>query len=149
VKLDLSVDANLPPDYVAKEELRLEAYRRLAAVTTEAEVDDIRNEWLDRYGPVPPAADALLAVARLRAECVRTGVREVTVARGTARLAPLVLPTSMRIRLQRLHRDAVYKEDSSQLVAPVPRGADPAEFIGGLLRELVPEEEPSIASAAP
>src|SRR5205823_11917821 len=81
IKLDLAVDANLPRDYVAKEELRLEAYRRLAAVTTQAEVDDIRDEWMDRYGPVPAAAESLLAVARLRAECVRTGVREVTVAR--------------------------------------------------------------------
>jgi transcription-repair coupling factor (superfamily II helicase) len=43
-------DAYLPADYVAKEELRLEAYRRLAGVTTEAEVDDIRAEWEDRYG---------------------------------------------------------------------------------------------------
>src|SRR5205823_4431704 len=149
VKLDLPVDANLPRDYVAKEELRLEAYRRLAAVTTQAEVDDIREEWLDRYGPAPTAAEALLAVARLRAECVRTGVREVTVARATARLAPLELPTSMRIRLQRLHGDAVYKEDLGQLVVPVPRNADPAEFLVGLLRELVPEEEASLASTAP
>ena len=55
IKLDLPVDANLPKDYVAQEELRLEAYRRLAAVTTDAEVDDIRAEWVDRYGPVPAA----------------------------------------------------------------------------------------------
>ena len=53
-----------PPDYVAKEELRLEAYRRLAAVTTDAEVDDIRAEWEDRYGPVPAPAEALLDVGR-------------------------------------------------------------------------------------
>ncbi len=82
IKLDLPLDANLPPEYVAKEELRLEAYRRLAAVTTVAEVDDIRAEWLDRYGPVPATAEALLEVAGLRAECVRTGVREVTVTKG-------------------------------------------------------------------
>ena len=68
VKLDLPLDANLPKSYVEKEELRLEAYRRLAAVTTEAEVDDIRAEWEDRYGPVPDAAAALLGVARLRGE---------------------------------------------------------------------------------
>jgi hypothetical protein len=55
----------------------------------------------------------------------------------------------MRIRLQRLHRDAVYKEDLGQLVVPVPRGAGPAEFLVGLLRELVPEETASVASAAP
>jgi transcription-repair coupling factor (superfamily II helicase) len=149
VKLDLAVDANLPPDYVAKEELRLEAYRRLAAVTTHEEVDDIQAEWLDRYGPVPPAADALLAVAHLRAECVRAGVREVAVARGTARLAPLVLPTSRRIRLQRLYKEAVYKEDLEQLVFPLPRGTDAAPYLVDVLRELVPAEEPSVVSVAP
>jgi transcription-repair coupling factor (superfamily II helicase) len=149
VKLDLAVDANLPPDYVAKEELRLEAYRRLAAVTTHEEVDDIQAEWLDRYGPVPPAADALLAVAHLRAECVRTGVREVAVARGTARLAPLVLPTSRRIRLQRLYKEAVYKEDLEQLVLPLPRGTESAPYLVEVLRELVPAEEPSVVSVAP
>src|SRR6059058_5880027 len=40
VKLELPLDANLPKDYVAKEELRLEAYRRLAVVETPSEVDD-------------------------------------------------------------------------------------------------------------
>jgi transcription-repair coupling factor (superfamily II helicase) len=149
VKLDLAVDANLPPDYVAKEELRLEAYRRLAAVTTQQEVDDIEAEWLDRYGPVPPAAGSLLTVARLRAECVRSGVREVTVAKGTARLAPLVLPTSRHIRLQRLYKKAVYKEDISQLVLPLSPGTDPAPYLVELLRELVPAEEPSVVSVAP
>ncbi|MBV8236964.1 MAG: transcription-repair coupling factor [Acidimicrobiia bacterium] len=149
VKLDLAVDANLPPDYVSKEELRLEAYRRLAAVTTQAEVDDIQAEWLDRYGPVPSTAEALLAVARLRAECVRAGVREVTVARGTARIAPLALATSRRIRLQRLYKEAVYKEDLEQLVLPLPRGTDPAPYLVEVLRELVPAEEPSVVSVAP
>jgi transcription-repair coupling factor (superfamily II helicase) len=149
VKLDLAIDANLPPEYVAKEELRLEAYRRLASVTTQDEVDDIQAEWVDRYGPVPPAAAALLAVARLRAECVRTGVREVAVARGTARLAPLVLVTSKRIRLQRLYKEAVYKEDIEQLVLPLPRGTEPASYLVEVLRELVPAEEPSVVSVAP
>src|SRR3712207_3432896 len=45
IKLELPFDANLPKDYVAKEELRLEAYRRLATVSTQQEVDDIRAEW--------------------------------------------------------------------------------------------------------
>ena len=57
IKLDVPTDAFLPTDYVAKEELRLEAYRRLAAVTTPSEVDDIRAEWEDRYGPLPTPAD--------------------------------------------------------------------------------------------
>ncbi len=149
IKLDVPIVANLPPDYVAGGEQRLEAYRRLAAVTTQAEVDDIRAEWLDRYGPMPPPAEALLAVAGLRAECVRTGVREVTVARGTARISPLELRMSQQIRLQRVARDAVYKEDIQQLVAPLARGVDPVWAVVQLLRLLVPEEQATVVSVAP
>ena len=149
IKLELPLDANLPPAYVGKEELRLEAYRRLAAVTSEAEVADIRAEWEDRFGPVPPPAEALLAVATLRAECVRTGVREVTVTKGpgfggpkyVARVAPLQLPTSKRIRLQRLYKDTVYKEDSGQLQLPVKAAGDSVTTVIAALRELVPEED--------
>ncbi|HET7489940.1 MAG TPA: transcription-repair coupling factor [Acidimicrobiales bacterium] len=147
VKLDIPVAANLPPDYVSREDLRLEAYRRLSTVTSQAEVDDIHTEWLDRYGPLPPPAEALLRVGRLRAECVRTGVREVTVARDVIRLAPLRLKTSQTIRLKRLFPRAVYKEDLAQLVIPVIRNADPAEAVMALLHTLVPEGD-EVAAAS-
>jgi transcription-repair coupling factor (superfamily II helicase) len=149
IKIDIPVVANLPPEYVTGGEQRLEAYRRLAAVTTQAEVDDIRAEWLDRYGPMPPPAESLLAVAGLRAECVRTGVKEVTVARGTARLTPLELRVSQQVRLQRVARDAVYKEDLQQLIAPLARGADPLLAVLTLLRLLVPDEPAPVVSVAP
>jgi len=149
VKLDVPLPAHLPSDYVAKEELRLEAYRRLAAVTSQSEVDDVVAEWNDRYGPPPPPAEALVEVARLRAECVRTGVREVAVIRGTARLSPVALRASEEMRLRRLQPKAVYKHDAEQLIVPVPRRENPAVFVRDLLGQLVPESEPSVASAAP
>jgi transcription-repair coupling factor (superfamily II helicase) len=147
VKLDLPVDAHLPADYVAKEDLRIEAYRRLAAVTSESEVDDIRTEWLDRYGPVPEPAESLLAVARLRANCHRTGVREVVVskapafggARFVARLTPLSLKTSQTIRLQRLYKGAVYKEDARQVQVPLREAASSPDQIVDFLRTMVPD----------
>jgi transcription-repair coupling factor (superfamily II helicase) len=149
IKLDLPVNAHLPADYVAREDLRLEAYRRLALVTTHDEVSDIRSEWLDRYGPLPEPAEALLKIGDLRAECARTGVREVTVVKGgsglsggaaTARLSPLSLKTSARIRLQRRWPKAIYKEDIGQIVLPLPRGSEPVSDLTGLLAELVPKE---------
>jgi transcription-repair coupling factor (superfamily II helicase) len=152
IKIDVPVDAHLPADYVAREDLRLEAYRRLAAVTTQAEVDDIAAEWADRYGPPPPAATALLDVARLRAECARTGVREANVAKGTARLEPLRLSASQGIRLQRLYKSAVYKEDLGQLVVPLPRDANPAQALVALLTALIPpavEAGQPVPSSAP
>jgi transcription-repair coupling factor (superfamily II helicase) len=140
VKLDVPIDANLPAEYVGKEELRLEAYRRLAAVTTQGEVDDIRAEWEDRYGPVPEPAEKLLAIARLRAECHRVGVRDVAIAKNQARLAPLKLRASEVMRLRRVSRDAIYKEDLGQIVLPLKRGADPALELVRILTELVPGE---------
>jgi transcription-repair coupling factor (superfamily II helicase) len=146
IKLDLPVDAHLPPEYVTKEELRLEAYRRLATVQTASQVEDVRAEWEDRYGPVPAPAEALLAVAHLRAECHRTGVREVVVTPNRtgpghmARLSPLVLRTSASIRLRRLARDAVVKEDLRQVAVPLRKGIDVVGALTDLLRGLVPAE---------
>ena len=153
IKLDLPVTANLPAEYVAREDLRLEAYRRLATVTAHGEVDDIESEWLDRYGPLPDPARALLRIAHLRAECARLGIREVAVVASggglagggyTARLSPLQLKTSQKVRLTRLAPKAVYKEDIGQLVLNLPKTTDPAEHLTVLLGELAPP----VASAA-
>jgi transcription-repair coupling factor (superfamily II helicase) len=142
LKLDVPTDAFLPAEYVAKEELRLEAYRRLATVTTQAEVDDIRTEWEDRFGPLPGAAEALLTVGSLRAECHRLGITDVQITSEQVKLAPLELKLSESMRLKRLARDAKIKEDVSQVVVPLPRGrsgsADPAGYIVGLLRDIIP-----------
>ncbi|MCU1452636.1 MAG: mfd, partial [Acidimicrobiales bacterium] len=157
IKLDLPLDANLPVDYVTKEELRLEAYRRLATVTSPTEVDDIRTEWEDRFGPVPEPALQLLEVARLRAECHRLGLREVNVTKGpgfggpawTARVSPIVLKASQTVRLARLFKGAVAKPDQEQLVLPVPKTPELAGTLVDLLRQLVPltEEAPAPAPA--
>jgi transcription-repair coupling factor (superfamily II helicase) len=146
IKLDLPLHANLPKDYVAKEELRLEAYRRLAAVTEDTEVDDVKIEWEDRYGPIPDEASALLDVARLRAECARLGLREVNVVRTTgfgaptwtARLSPVQLKVSQEVRLKRLVPKAVYKPDQQQVVLPVKGGRAVATDLVDLLAELFP-----------
>ncbi|MHB1785926.1 MAG: transcription-repair coupling factor [Acidimicrobiales bacterium] len=148
IKLDLAVDANLPRDYVSREDLRLEAYRRLAGVTTPEEVADIEEEWKDRFGPLPSVAQALLGVARLRAECARTGVVEVTVTparagsgnmgQSTVRLSPLDLATSATIRLKRLYPKAIFKPESRQLVLSLPPRADVAPYLVDLLEALRP-----------
>ena len=84
IGLELPIAAYLPEDYLGREDLRLDAYRRLAAVTTPDEVAEIEAEWVDRFGAVPSPAAALLGVARLRAECVRVGVTDVTVVNNPA-----------------------------------------------------------------
>ncbi len=146
VVIDIPVDAHLPREYVSRDDVRMEAYRRLAAVTTQEDVDDVRTEWLDRYGPLPPAAEALLSVARLRAECVRVRATSVSVQKGVARIEGLALRESQKVRLRRLAPRAVAKDDGD---VAIPLAVRPDEVSGTLLellRELIP---PGSAGEAP
>src|SRR4029077_21143383 len=97
VQIDLPVTAHLPREYVARDDVRMEAYRRLAAVATPADVEDVRAEWADRYGPRPGPASVLLDFARLRAECLRLGIRSVSVQKGRARFDGWALRKSQEV----------------------------------------------------
>lgn len=151
IKIDVPFDAHLPDDYVPREDLRLEAYRSLSDVTTTAEVDDVRAEWIDRYGPIPAPAEALLDVANLRAECVRIGATELSITAGrsyggprhVAKLSPVHLKTSQTLRLKRLVKDAIYKEEQRQLVLPLASNENLAELLITRLRELIDTEVPA------
>jgi transcription-repair coupling factor (superfamily II helicase) len=138
VVVDVPLDAHLPREYVARDDVRMEAYRRLAAVTAPADVDDIRTEWLDRYGPLPPPAEALLAVARLRAECVRIRATSVSVQKGTARIDGLELKESQKVRLRRLAPKAVAKPDGEVAIPVAGPAVEVPDTLVELLRELVP-----------
>ena len=149
----MPTDAYLPPEYVTKEELRLEAYRRLAEVNTQADVDDIRTEWEDRYGPLPDPAEALLTVGRLRAQCHRLGITEMQITGskatgGQARLSPLELKLSEAMRLKRLSKGAILKEDQRQLVVPDPPRPRPSRVPRGLPRRTHPRQDGAERSRA-
>ena len=124
VAIDLPLDAHLPRDYIGRDDARMEAYRRLAAVRVDADVDDVVAEWRDRYGDPPAAAAALLTVARLRAECLRVGASELSVQRGVARVTGVELKESQKVRLRRIAPGAKTLEPDG-FTAPAP-GSGPA-----------------------
>ena len=150
VALDVPGDAHLPKDYVTAEDARLEAYRRLGSVTSDADVDDIGAEWVDRYGPLPAAALGLLALARLRTAAMRRGVREITQSsvravgsrQPMARITPVHLPASAQVRLRRLAPGAAYKEELAQLLVPLGTAELAADRLRQLLEDLVPPADP-------
>jgi transcription-repair coupling factor (superfamily II helicase) len=137
LKLDVATNAYLPTDYVSKEESRLDAYRRLAAVTKQSDVADIRDEWIDRYGPLPEAALALIRVGELRAECHRIGLRELVVADGRARLLPVSLKASQQMRLTRIAKSSEWNEQTKQLSVTLPRAPQGKQADTGTVDYLV------------
>ncbi|GAB2930134.1 transcription-repair coupling factor [Rhodococcus aerolatus] len=122
VRVDLPVDAHVPPDYVTSDRLRLEAYRKLAAATDEAGLRAVLDELVDRYGEPPEPVSNLFAVARLRLLLRAHGVTEAVVAGSQLKLTPLDLADSQQIRLKRLHPAATWKPTSRTVALPLPRG---------------------------
>jgi transcription-repair coupling factor (superfamily II helicase) len=58
--------AFLPTAYIAESQPRIQAYRRLAEVTTQEQLDALRKTWRDRFGPLPQAAENLLALTEIK-----------------------------------------------------------------------------------
>jgi transcription-repair coupling factor (superfamily II helicase) len=136
IKVDISIDAHLPNDYVPSEDLRLEAYRKLATVRTATELADIEKEWRDRFGPLPEPAQSLMQVAALRVECLRIGITEIVMNGLDARLSPITLRASQTRTLRRLAPRAVFKETTGVLTVPISRGENPAVALTSMLCEL-------------
>lgn len=123
VRIELPVDAHLPHDYIPSERLRLEMYKRLAEVRTNEDVDLLREEMLDRYGAPPEVVESLLLVARFRARARQAGVGEVTIAGKNVRFAPVSLPDSRVVRLQRIYPRSIVKAQVDTILVPRPQTA--------------------------
>lgn len=157
VRIELPVDAHLPHDYIPSERLRLEIYKRLAEVRTDADVDEVHAELLDRYGNPPEVVESLLVVARFRARCRQVGVGEVTLAGKYVRFAPVDLPDSRVVRLQRLHPKSIVKAPVSTILVPRPQpagfpvrpvaGVALLEWARGVIDDVI--AAPAPAAAAP
>jgi transcription-repair coupling factor (superfamily II helicase) len=123
VRVELPVNAHIPHDYVPGERLRLEAYTRIAAIDSEADVSAVRDELTDRFGELPEPVLNLLEVARLRTAARRAGLTDITAAGNHIRFAPVELPDSRQVRVQRLYPKTVVKPTVRTMLVPVPKTA--------------------------
>jgi transcription-repair coupling factor (superfamily II helicase) len=120
-KIEIPINAHLPEAYVPGERLRLDLYRRLADVQSDADVDSIAAELIDRFGELPETAKALLGVAKLRALAKAQKLREVVISGKFLRLSPLTLAESRQLRLSRVYPGSIYKSAASTVLVALPK----------------------------
>ena len=139
VRIDLPLDAFIPTEYIADENLRLEAYRRIAAAGDDDEANEVRAEITDRYGgPLPASVEALFEVAKLRRVLIRAGITEAATVAKTLRIRPVELEDSRQVRLQRLLPQAEWRPSTRTLLIPersVPQ-TDAVVWLTDLLQQL-------------
>lgn len=75
--LDLNVDAYIPDSYIPNEYQKLDIYKRIAAIETEEEMEDMTEELIDRFGDIPKKVNKLLEVAVLKAQAHRAYITAV------------------------------------------------------------------------
>ena len=136
VRVELPVNAHIPHDYIPGERLRLAAYTSIASIDSEDDLASVRDELRDRYGELPVPVVTLLDVARLRFAARRAGLTDITLQGSHVRFAPVVLPDSRVVRVQRLYPKTLLKPAVRTMLVPVPKsGASSGGFGGEPLRD--------------
>jgi transcription-repair coupling factor (superfamily II helicase) len=79
VSFPYKIPAFIPVTYVSDSALRIRAYRDIAEVTSIQQLDHLRRDWRDRFGPFPPAVDNLFALIEIKLAAAGSGVTRVEV----------------------------------------------------------------------
>lgn len=128
IKVDLPVNAHMPHDYVSSERLRLSAYRQIAQALTIEELNEAREELVDRYGALPEPVENLFTIAALRQRARAVGLREIVAMGPKVRFFPVNnLPESKQMRLERMYPGSLYRQvpgtENWQILVPRPKTA--------------------------
>jgi transcription-repair coupling factor (superfamily II helicase) len=75
--VELHLPALIPEDYVPDVHLRLVLYKRIAGTASRDELDELRVEMIDRFGPLPPFTQSLFRSTQLKLRAAELGIRKI------------------------------------------------------------------------
>jgi transcription-repair coupling factor (superfamily II helicase) len=76
-EVELHVPVLIPADYVPDVHLRLMLYKRIAGTPSREELDELKVEMIDRFGPIPPFAQSLFRATYLKLRAAALGIRKI------------------------------------------------------------------------
>ena len=120
VRLDVNVDAYVPAAYVPYEQAKIEIHRRVAGALEVADVEQLGEELMDRFGPLPQPVENLLALQRARIKFGQAGARTVSFRGDRLAVVPIELDSTRARRLREELPDASYESSRSQVSVRVP-----------------------------
>jgi len=126
-EIRLPIPARLPEEYVADVRQRLVLYKRLAGAPDAETVERLTDELLDRFGPLPPEAENLLGVIRLKVAARALGIASIALEGGDlvlgAAASSRVDPTRLLALLRSGGEIQVLPDQRIRAIAPASRDA--------------------------
>jgi transcription-repair coupling factor (superfamily II helicase) len=120
VRLDVNVDAYVPPDYIPYEQAKVDVHRRIAGAREVAELVELRAELTDRFGDIPPPLDNLITLQQARIKLGEAGATAVTFRGGRLAVTPIELDSVRARKLREALPGAMYESGRSQFSVRVP-----------------------------
>jgi len=147
--INLHAPALLPDDFCGDVHLRLSFYKKLATAKTSEQIDGLMEEIIDRFGKLPPQAQTLIDVHRLRVISQPYGVLKVDAAPGvitiTFRPDPPIDPMKIIALIQKNKHIRLAGNEKLRIERALPEAADRAKMVRDVLRNL---GQPVLAAAA-
>jgi transcription-repair coupling factor (superfamily II helicase) len=132
LRFDVPVDAYLPASFIPFEAAKIDVHRRVVAAREPGELRAIRDELTDRFGPLPPEAENLLALQRARIELRLAGARNVELRGGRLSIEGVDLDSDGAAALGERVEGALY--EWREKTASIRVSDDPAERLDAVLR---------------
>ena len=86
VYLELDYSGFIPDSYVHDPSVKMEMYKKIASIHTEAQLNLVRAEFEDRFGPLPEEVDNLLCIAEVKVICHKLEIFHLSENRGIVQL---------------------------------------------------------------
>lgn len=141
--IDITVDAYIPERYIAEAAGRIEAYKRIAAIETEEDAQDVLDELIDRYGDVPDSVAGLVDISLVRVSAAEADIYEI----GQKRDALILYSDTLNAQRVKLAvaalpgRITVNSSAKPYLAVRVAPGEKPLELLKQALSALGPVQE--------
>jgi transcription-repair coupling factor (superfamily II helicase) len=132
VRLEVGVDAYVPPDYIPYEQAKVDVHRRIAGSREVADMALLRDELEDRFGEIPEPLSNLIQLQIARIKLGQAGATAVSFKAGRLVVTPVELDSARAKALRAEIPEVLYESGKSQLSARV--GGSPTQQFAAVVR---------------
>ncbi len=122
VRVEVNVDAWVPEEYVAFEKAKIDIHRRVASASELSDVEDLRVELEDRFGPVPEPVNRLLGLQKARIKLALAGASDISLRQGKMTVGGLDLSDEAAKELRQRLEEAAWRSGAGTVTIPVTDG---------------------------